>query len=124
MSSARTNCWLSDEGCRDGISIEGRLDRLRGLEKLYEGRGNWFPPAETSEPIDDDLARGTVRGGEGIRDAEMLLLEESSLGSDIHEAPADEVLSSSELSAGTDRTLGTGRACGNLGGSSGWRVYP
>lgn len=118
------NRWLSDDGCRDGISIEGRLDRLRGLEKLYEGLGNWFPPAEASELIDGDFARGTLRGGEGIWDADTLLLEESFRASDIHEAPVDEALSSSELSAGTDSTLPTGRACGNLGAPSRGREYP
>lgn len=41
VSSAKTNeGWLSEDACRDGVSKPGVPDRLRGREKLNEGRGS------------------------------------------------------------------------------------
>ena len=52
VSSARTkDGWLSEEAWREGMSMDGVPDRLKGREKLKEGRGRG---AEASELIDGD----------------------------------------------------------------------
>jgi hypothetical protein len=66
VSSARMNeGWLSEDACREGISIgipfiPFILDRLMGREKLNAGLGNLVPPTDISEQIEGDLGACVV----------------------------------------------------------------
>lgn len=73
-SSAKTkDGWLSDDACREGISKLGVPARLRGLEKLNEGRGK----ADESDPMDGDL--WNEPDPVGIVDTENAALPDESL---------------------------------------------
>lgn len=113
VSSARTNeGWLSEEACREGISIGSplALALLNGREKLNAGRGRRVPPIEISELIDGDLGIEV-----DIGEVDMPLAPESFRGGDRMGTPNEEP--SSELS---DIDLGLGVLCakGDRGGAS------
>ena len=78
VSSARKKeGWLSDDACRDGMSIGSpvALARLNGREKLNAGRGKRVPPMDMSELMEGDLRRECADGD--IGEAENPLLEEN-----------------------------------------------
>jgi hypothetical protein len=68
VSSVRTNGWLSDDACLEGISRGGSLALLSGLEKLNVGLDRRLPVVESSELIDGDLGIGCMKGDAGELD--------------------------------------------------------
>ena len=106
---------LSKEGCR-GTSKDGRLARLKGLEKLKAGRGIREPPIEYSELRDGERPCIWAKGGKGEFGIEKLLLEDSLLSREKPDSAVEALCSSSELSTGIDLMLAC-FTCGDLGGA-------
>jgi hypothetical protein len=112
--------WLSEDACREGISIgipfiPFILDRLMGREKLNAGLGNLVPPTDISEQIEGDLGACVV--GEMGEFERPLAVEGFRLGEIV--TPIVEVWkSSSELSAEIDRGLAFRPVKGDLGGAN------
>lgn len=113
--------WPSLEFSRVGASIDGRLARLMGLEKLVMERMALLPPKERSEWTDGERGGcgGGMYGERGGVLQEKLLLDEGFRGMDGHDASRRPDRSSSGLSDVTDRMLDTARANGGLGGLGG-----
>lgn len=122
ISSVKMYGWLpSVESCLDGMSDDGRLALLIGLEKLKGCLAVRPPPIEYSELMDGERG-GPITGDIGEPGFESPLLEDSFRGSETNEAPID-AASSSELSAGTDLMLDAWRRVGDPGGASAFELY-
>lgn len=103
VSSTKATQWLSDEFSREGSSIDNRLFRLRGLEKLVRARRLLMPFIDRSELSDGERGGGGggMRGERGGVVDEKALIDDNLLGRDMSEASRRPGRSSSGLSDGT-----------------------
>lgn len=116
VSSARTNDgWLSEDSWRTGMSTEGALALLNGLEKLKAGLGRCVPPTENSELMEGDLASADMDGD--IGEVWLVLADESFRSLESFETPFCPPRSSSSLSVDMDLGLGFLAAKGDFGGA-------
>ena len=71
---------LSSDVCLEGMSNDGLLALLSGLEKLKAGRGSCEPPTEYSDERERDRGNEWFMNGEaGEYDLEKLEFDESCL---------------------------------------------
>lgn len=71
---------LSSDACLEGMSNDGLLALLSGLEKLKAGRGSCEPPTEYSDERERERGNEWFMNGEaGEYDLEKLEFDESCL---------------------------------------------